>query len=115
MIKALMICLSVLAVPAFAKNAVYNGITEIEAESVSQPTIDMIISQAKSSHWRTLKVEGDYSFKRAIWLTANSNAIFVYGYQPDMDDINQLKKVLGHNVNSKFNEIPQLGVNGAGN
>jgi len=115
MIKVLSIFLLFFSVAANAKNSVYNGITEIEAESVSQPTIDMIISQAKNNHWKNLKVEGDYNFKRAIWLTANSNAIFVYGYQPDMDDIKELKRVLNSNVNSKFNEIPKLGVSGAGN
>lgn len=115
MMKNLSILLILFSCSAFSKNVVYNGITEIEADSVSQPTVDMIISQAKSGGWRNLKVEGDYKFKRAIWLTANSNAIFVYGYQPDMDDIEQLKKVLSGNVNSKFNEMPQLGVFGAGN
>lgn len=115
MIKLIALFVCVFSLPALAKNAVFNGITEIEAESVSQPTVDMIVSQAKSKHWKTIKVEGDYKFKRSIWLTANSNGIFVYGFQPDMDDISELKKVLNSNVNSKFNEIPKLGVSGAGN
>lgn len=115
MIKRLTLCLAFIAYPVLAKNVVYNGIATIEAENVSQPTVDMIISQAKENHWKTLRVEGDYKFKRAVWLTANANAIFVYGYQPDTDDINQLKKVLGSNTRSKFNEIPSLGVSGAGN
>lgn len=112
--KGVVLFLTVIACPVMAKNVVYNGINVVESESVSQPAVDMIISQAKENQWKTLRVEGDYKFKRAIWLTANANAIFVYGYQPDLEDINQLKKILGRGIKSKFNEIPSLGEPGAG-
>lgn len=109
-IFSLLLCSSV-----YAKNEVFNGITTIEVDNISQPTIDRVILQSKRYGWSSITVNGDYKFKRAVWLTANANGIRVIGFAPDQEDINQLRILLRGGITERFNEMPYLNVPGAGN
>ena len=69
--------------------------SRIETKSNDERIISTMILIAEARGWNEIKVEGSDSFKREVWIEANSKGMHVKGYIPQEQDKVELRKRTG--------------------
>lgn len=79
----------------------------IETQSNEERVTSSMILIAESRGWNEIKVSGSESFKKEVWIEANSKGMHVKGYIPQRQDKEELNKRTGkmdHNKNGNLEE-----------
>lgn len=62
--------------------------TDTNSPSVARSMVDV----AQARNWRALRVSGNEDFKRLVWLEASVRGVKAIGYEPNVVDLEMLKK-----------------------
>lgn len=76
--------------------------TDTNSPSVARSMVDV----AEARNWKALRVSGNEDFKRMVWLEASVRGVKTLGYEPNVGDLDLLKKEREARLMNRIEPVP---------